>query len=65
MQSPDLLFRIIVPGHEYRIYTSGRVEGFGSNAKVVNRFFQCSDLLQADRTEELALPESKVQAVDI
>lgn len=51
-QGGELLFRVMVPGREYRIFTNGRVEGFGDDVKVVNRFFQCADLLQAVQSEE-------------
>jgi len=33
-----LLFTVIANGHEYRIYTNGKVEGFGTDVKVINNF---------------------------
>ena len=52
-QESDLLFRVIVPGHEYRIYAGGRVEGFGNDVKIINYFYRvCSDLLRANRSLE-------------
>ncbi len=34
----ELLFEVLAEGREYRIYTNGRVEGFGEGASVVNHF---------------------------
>lgn len=34
----QLLFRVIEGEKEYRIYSSGQVDGFGSGAIVVNYF---------------------------
>lgn len=69
----DLLFHVIVPGHEYRLFADGRVEGFGENVKVINRFHRvCSDLLQAERgqadwaaksqDEDMELPQTSPAA---
>ncbi len=34
----ELLFKVIVGDHEYCIYTNGRIEGFGDDAKVINNY---------------------------
>lgn len=36
----DLLFTVIdnPTGHEYRIYASGKTEGFGEDISICNRF---------------------------
>jgi hypothetical protein len=61
---PGLLFLVFVPNHEYRIYADGRVEGFGDDVKIINRFFQCcSDLLQETQDQQLAPPEVSAEAV--
>ncbi|MGA9566551.1 MAG: hypothetical protein WBS19_13575 [Candidatus Korobacteraceae bacterium] len=37
----ELLFEVTADGHEYRIYSNGRVEGFGdTNVKVINHYFR-------------------------
>jgi len=47
MSTPQLLFRVTASGHEYRIYTNGRVEGFGNDVQVVNHIPRlCSGLLE-------------------
>jgi len=38
MAERELLFSITVPGHEYRIFTTGEVEGFGESAMIANHF---------------------------
>lgn len=43
LQGEELLFRVKAEGREYRIYTSGRIEGFGSDARI----FNCYPLLLA------------------
>ena len=46
-QTNELLFVIYNGGKEYRIYTSGRVEGFEGNVGIFNRFpILCADLLR-------------------
>jgi hypothetical protein len=34
----ELLFQVFAGGREYRIYTNGRVEGFGDDVKIVNNY---------------------------
>jgi hypothetical protein len=36
----DLLFKVVLrdSGHEYNIYTTGEIEGFGDDALVFNYF---------------------------
>jgi hypothetical protein len=48
LRQSQLLFKILVGEDEYRIFTNGRVEGFGEgDVKVVNYYPRlCSDLLQ-------------------
>jgi hypothetical protein len=42
MAEHELLFRVfvggVVSGHEYRIYTNGRTEGFGDDVQIVNYY---------------------------
>jgi hypothetical protein len=39
MTPRELLFRVIVDGHDYRIFTNGEVEGFhGESVIIVNHF---------------------------
>jgi hypothetical protein len=50
-----LLFKVIASGHEYRIYTNGRVEGFGDDVKVFNNYLQLltDHLRQAQDCQDL------------
>ncbi len=34
----ELLFEVTASGHDYRIYTNGRVEGFGDDVGVLNNY---------------------------
>lgn len=38
MSNTNLLFRVIANHHEYKIYTDGRISGFGEDAQVFNYF---------------------------
>jgi len=45
MAPDDLLFKVRAEGKEYRIYTNGKVEGFGNDVQIVNYFpFYCNDV---------------------
>ena len=48
LRQSELLFKVLVGEHEYRIFTNGRVEGFGDrDVKVVNYYPRlCFDLLR-------------------
>lgn len=55
----ELLFEVIANGHEYRIYSNGRVEGFGGeNVKVINHYFR----LLIDRLQQVEASASCVVA---
>jgi hypothetical protein len=49
----SLLFSVLTDGKEYRIYTNGRVDGFGTDVKIVNYFLRrYTDLLQEEQDSE-------------
>jgi hypothetical protein len=54
-----LLFEVFVGGKEYRIFTTGRVEGFGDkDVKIVNYFLRrYSDLRQLELVPEVGVDE--------
>jgi hypothetical protein len=55
----ELLFEVITSGHEYRIYTNGKVEGFGGeNVRVINHYFR----LLIDRLQQAEASASCVVA---
>jgi hypothetical protein len=55
--APDLLFQIWANDQTYRIYASGRVEGFGDGpVKVANHFFQVCDRLQQSEQDRQDSP---------
>lgn len=62
----EILFRVIVGGHEYTIYTTGRIEGFGEGAIVVNYYPQLEKRLLANhRVRPEAHSPSVTQGQDI
>jgi hypothetical protein len=51
MPDSDLIFEIYANGCEYRIYASGRVEGFGGEAKITNHFYRVCARLQQEEMD--------------
>lgn len=54
MPPSDLIFEVYANGHEYRIYASGRVEGFGGEAKITNHFYRVCARLQQEEMDAQA-----------
>lgn len=69
-ESEKLLFKVISDGKEYRIYTDGRVEGFGACTMIFNYFLAqvhrrtcgCESLLNHVNDAALQVLEDEVTA---
>jgi hypothetical protein len=54
MPPSDLIFEVYANEREYRIYASGRVEGFGGEAKITNHFYRVFARLQQEEMDAQA-----------